>query len=245
MAHTDIPLQNDLLLRSLRGECVERPPVWMMRQAGRYLPDFGKLRGKYTFVERCRNPEIATEIAVMTVDQIGVNAAIIFSDILVVPQAMGQVVEMNEGAGPVLPDPIRGVTDLDHLHVPDVQETLGYVFEALRLTRQKLAGRVPLIGFARVPWTLLCYMVEDAGLKTFDIARAFYLQQPALAQRLLRMLTDTTIAYLTDQVAAGADCVQIFDSWGGLLSPADFAPWSQPWLVEIASALRECPLQPE
>ncbi|ASZ14294.1 uroporphyrinogen decarboxylase [Chitinophaga pendula] len=236
-------LKNDLLLKALRGEATTRTPVWMMRQAGRYLPDYIKLRDKYSFFERCQNPELATEITVMPVDQVGVDAAIIFSDILVVPQAMGMEVQLIEKLGPLLPSPVKGAADLERLCVPDVQDTLHYVFDALRLTKQTLAGRVPLIGFAGAPWTLLCYMVQGKGSKTFDEAKAFCYTQPAVAHQLLQMITDTTIAYLKAQVAAGADCVQIFDSWGGLLSPEDFETFSLQYIRQITAALKDvCPV---
>lgn len=236
-------LKNDLLLRALRGESTERTPVWMMRQAGRYLPDYIKLREKYSFFERCQTPELATEITVMPVDQVGVDAAIIFSDILVVPQAMGLEVQLIEKTGPFLPAPIKGAADLERVHVPDVKDTLHYVFDALRLTKQTLAGRVPLIGFAGAPWTLLCYMVQGKGSKTFDEAKGFCFQQPEVAHQLLQMLTDTTIAYLKEQVAAGADCVQLFDSWGGLLSPEDFETFSLRYIRQIVAALKDvCPV---
>jgi uroporphyrinogen decarboxylase len=232
-------LKNDLLLRALRQEKVERPPVWMMRQAGRYLPDYMKLKEKYSFFERCQKPELATEITVQPVDQIGVDAAIIFSDILVVPQAMGLEVQMVEGKGPFLPDPVKHYDDLKKLRVPDVNESLGYVFDALRLTKKTLDGRVPLIGFAGAPWTLLCYMVQGKGSKTFDEAKAFCFTQPETAHRLLQMITDTTIAYLKGQAKAGADVVQLFDSWGGLLSPLDFEVFSLQYIRQIINALKE------
>ena len=236
-------IQNDLFLRALKGEALERVPVWMMRQAGRYLPDYLVLKAKYSFFERCQNPELATEITVMPIDQIGMDAAIIFSDILVVPQAMGMVVEMHEGKGPLLPEPLRTSGDIAKLVEPDVNETLGYVFEALKHTKQALAGRVPLIGFAGSPWTLFCYMVEGKGSKTFDVAKSFCFQHPELSRRVLDMITDTTIAYLKGQVLAGADCVQVFDSWGGLLGPEDFTVWSLPYLQRITTALKEdCPV---
>src|SRR5258708_18860206 len=212
-------LKNDLLLRTLRGENTERPPVWMMRQAGRYLPDYMKLKEKYSFFERCQTPELATEITIQPVEQVGVDAAIIFSDILVVPQAMGMEVQMVEGKGPFLPDPVRQIKDLDKLHLPDVEEKLGYVFDALRLTKKTLDGRVPLIGFAGAPWTLLCYMVQGKGSKTFDEAKAFCYTQPETAHRLLQMITDTTIAYLKDKPKAGAHAVQTCDPCRGLLGP--------------------------
>lgn len=232
-------LKNDLLLKALRGEYVDRPPVWMMRQAGRYLPDYMKLKEKYSFFERCQKPELAAEITIQPVEQVGVDAAIIFSDILVVPQAMGMEVQMIEGKGPLLPEPIKQYSDIDKLHIPNVDETLGYVFDALALTKRILAGRVPLIGFAGAPWTLLCYMVQGKGSKTFDEAKAFCFTQPETAHHLLQMLTDTTIAYLKGQAKAGADVVQVFDSWGGLLSPKDFEEFSLQYIRQIIEALKD------
>lgn len=232
-------LQNDLLLRTLRGETTERTPVWMMRQAGRYLPDYMKLKEKYSFFERCQTPALAAEITIQPVDQVGVDAAIIFSDILVVPQAMGMEVQMIEGKGPILPDPIKNYSALEKLVIPDVNEKLGYVFDALRLTKKELNGRVPLIGFAGAPWTLLCYMVQGKGSKTFDDAKIFCYTQPETAHRLLQMITDTTIDYLQGQAAAGADIVQLFDSWGGLLSPDDFENFSMQYIRQIVSALKD------
>ncbi len=232
-------LKNDLLLKALRKERTERPPVWMMRQAGRYLPDYIKLKEKYSFFERCQRPELAAEITLQPVEQVGVDAAIIFSDILVVPQAMGLEVQMIEGKGPYLPNPVKQQADLSRLHIPDVQDSLSYVFDALRLTKKMLDGRVPLIGFAGAPWTLLCYMVQGKGSKTFDEARAFCFTQPETAHQLLQMITDTTIAYLKEQVKAGADVVQVFDSWGGLLSPADFEEFSLRYIRQIIAALKD------
>lgn len=232
-------LQNDLLLRTLRGEKTERTPVWMMRQAGRYLPDYMALKAKYSFFERCERPELATEITIQPVEQVGVDAAIIFSDILVVPQAMGLEVQMVEGKGPLLPNPIKQYSDLKRIIVPDVNEKLGYVFDALRLTKKELNGRVPLIGFAGAPWTILCYMVQGKGSKTFDEAKAFCYTQPETAHALLQQITDTTIAYLKGQVQAGADVIQIFDSWGGLLSPGDFENLSLKYIRQIVKALKD------
>lgn len=232
-------LRNDLILRVLRGETTDRVPVWMMRQAGRYLPDYVKLRNRYSFFERCRTPELAAEITIQPVEQVGVDAAIIFSDILVVPQAMGMEVQLVESKGPWLPEPIRQAADIERLVVPDVEEGLGYVFEALRLTKSYLGGAVPLIGFAGAPWTLLCYMVQGQGSKTFDGAKAFCYTQPHAAHRLLQLITDTTIAYLKGQARAGADLVQIFDSWGGLLSPEDFETWSLRYIRQIVAALKD------
>jgi uroporphyrinogen decarboxylase len=232
-------MQNDLLLRTLRGEKTERTPVWMMRQAGRYLPQYMVLREKYGFFERCQTPELACEITLQPVDIIGVDAAILFSDILVVPQAMGLEVQLIESKGPFLPDPIKTANDMARVRVPDVNETLGYVFDAIKLIKQELNGRVPLIGFAGSPWTLLCYMVQGKGSKTFDEAKAFCYTQPETAHLLLQMITDTTIEYLKAQVKAGADTVQLFDSWGGLLSPEDFENISLRYMRQIVAALKD------
>jgi len=232
-------MNNDLFLRALRGERTPRPPVWMMRQAGRYLPEYRVLRERYGFFERCQTPELACEITLQPVDLIGVDAAILFSDILVVPQAMGLEVQMVENKGPYLPDPVRTEKDLQRVHVPDAKETLHYVFDAIRLTKKELNGRVPLIGFAGAPWTLLCYMVQGKGSRTFDEARAFCFQQPQLAQRLLEMITDTTIAYLREQARAGADAVQVFDSWAGILGPAEYEAFSLRHIKRIVAALKD------
>jgi uroporphyrinogen decarboxylase len=231
-------LKNDLLLKALRGEAVERPPVWMMRQAGRYLPDYIKLREKYDFFTRVQTPELATEITLQPIDQVGVDAAIIFSDILVIPQAMGVEVLMEEGKGPSLPRTVKTQADIDSLITTGVEESLGYMYAALKLTKKELNGRVPLIGFAGAPWTILCYMVEGKGSKTWDKAKQFAYTQPALAHQLLQKITDITINYLIEQVKAGADTVQVFDSWAGSLSPADFKTYAQPYLFQIATALK-------
>ncbi len=232
-------LKNDLLLRTLKGELTSRPPVWMMRQAGRYLPEYMVLREKYGFFERCQTPELACEITLQPIDIVGVDAAILFSDILVVPQAMGLEVQLVESKGPWLPDPVKTEKDLQRVRVPDVYETLQYVFDAIRLIKKELNGRVPLIGFAGAPWTILCYMVQGKGSKTFDEAKAFCYTQPELAAKLLQMITDTTIAYLKAQVKAGADTVQVFDSWGGLLGPDDFEQISLKYIRQIVAALKD------
>jgi uroporphyrinogen decarboxylase len=232
-------LKNDLILRALRGENVERPPVWMMRQAGRYLPDYLKLKAKYDFFARVQTPELATEITLQPVDQVGVDAAIIFSDILVIPQAMGVEVLMEEGKGPSLPNVIKTQQDIDALRIDGVEESLKYVTDALSLTKRELNGRVPLIGFAGAPWTILCYMVEGKGSKTWDKAKQFAYTQPELAHQLLQKITGITINYLKAQAKAGADLVQVFDSWAGSLSPADFKAYAQPYLTQIADALKD------
>ncbi|HVK97488.1 MAG TPA: uroporphyrinogen decarboxylase [Flavisolibacter sp.] len=226
-----------LLLRALRKEKVERPPVWMMRQAGRYLPDYIKLREKYDFFTRCQTPELATEITLQPIDQVGVDAAIIFSDILVIPQAMGVEVLMEEGKGPLLPKTIKNQQDVDALNTENAEEHLKYVMDALALTKKELNGRVPLIGFAGAPWTILCYMVEGKGSKTWDKAKQFAYTEPQLAHQLLQKITDITIDYLKAQVRAGADTVQVFDSWAGSLSPEDFKTYAQPYLIQISDAV--------
>ena len=234
-----MPLKNDLLLRALRQEKVERPPVWMMRQAGRYLPDYMKLRAKYDFFTRVQTPELAAAITLQPVEQVGVDAAIIFSDILVIPQAMGLEVLMEEGKGPSLPNVIKTQKDIDALITDDVEDKLSYVTKALTLTKQELNGRVPLIGFAGAPWTILCYMVEGKGSKTWEKAKQFCYLQPELAHQLLQKITDTTISYLKAQAKAGADVLQIFDSWSGTLGPADFKLFAQPYLLQIANAVKD------
>jgi len=203
------------------------------------LPDYMKLRAKYDFFTRVQTPELATEITLQPIQQIGVDAAIIFSDILVIPQAMGVTVLMEEGKGPLLPNVIKTQTDIDALVTDNIAEELNYVTKALALTKQELNGRVPLIGFAGAPWTILCYMVEGKGSKTWDKAKQFCFTQPHLAHQLLQKITDATIGYLKAQAKAGADVLQVFDSWSGCLSPCDFKLFAQPYLIQIADALKD------
>lgn len=230
-------IKNDLYLRALRGEVVERPPVWMMRQAGRYLPEFIALRDKYDFFTRCQTPELAAEITVQPIRRFPLDAAILFSDILVVPQAMGIDFKMKESVGPWLETPIRTKKQVEEIHVPDVNDTLSYVFDSIDITIEKLAGEVPLIGFAGSPWTILCYCVEGKGSKAFDIAKSFCFQQPEVAHQLLQKITDTTIAYLKRKVEKGVSAVQVFDSWGGMLSPEDYREFSWKYINQIVEAL--------
>ena len=232
-------MKNDLFLRALKGETVERPPVWMMRQAGRYLPDFMKLKAKYDFFTRCRTPELATEITVMPIEQVGTDAAILFSDILVVPQAMNVPFEMKAGVGPWLENPVRTAADVNKVVVPDVEEELGYVMDAIRMTKAELDGEVPLIGFAGSPWTILCYTVEGQGSKSFDKAKGFCFSQPEAAHALLQKMTDTTIKYLKAKVRNGVDAVQVFDSWGGMLAPKDYEEFSWRYIQQIVDALKD------
>jgi len=232
-------IKNDLFLRALKGEIVDRPPVWMMRQAGRFLPEFMAIRDKYDFFTRCQTPELASEITVQPIRRFGMDAAILFSDILVIPQAMNIPFEMKEGLGPYLPNPIRSQKDVDETIVPNIDETLGYVMDAIKLTKEMLNNEIPLIGFAGSPWTILCYCVQGQGSKTFDKAKEFCFTQPIAAHTLLQKITDTTIAYLKEKVKAGVDVVQIFDSWGGMLSPTDYQEFSWKYIKQIIDALKD------
>lgn len=231
-------IKNDLFLKALKGETVERPPVWMMRQAGRYLPEFMAIKEKYDFFTRCQTPELASEITVQPIRRYGMDAAILFSDILVIPQAMNIHVEMKPNFGPYLPNPIRSQKDLDSVIVPDIQDSLGYVMDAIKATKEKLEDEVPLIGFAGSPWTILCYCVQGQGSKTFDKAKELCFTQPLVAHELLQKITDTTIAYLKAKVRAGVNAVQVFDSWGGMLSPVDYQEFSWQYIQQIIDALK-------
>lgn len=237
------PLKNDLLLRAAKGEPVERTPVWLMRQAGRILPEYRKVRNSLSgFKELVTTPELAAEVTIQPVDILGVDAAIIFSDILVIPEAMGLDYEMIEKTGPVFPKTIDSAADISALSTGDVSESLGYVAEAIRLTKKELAGRVPLIGFAGAPWTIFCYMTEGKGSKTFSKARKMLYTSPEQAERLLEMITDTTIKYLKVQIAAGADIVQVFDSWAGILGPQQYEDFSLKYIRKICDAINEVPI---
>lgn len=232
-------LKNDLFLRALKGEIVSRPPVWMMRQAGRYLPSFMKLKNKYDFFTRCQTPELACEITMMPIRQIGLDAAIIFSDILVVPQAMGIKVEMKNNFGPYIEHPISNKHDIESLDINNVEERLDYVFRAVYLTKKALDNEVPLIGFAGSPWTILCYMVQGSGSKNFAIAKNFCFKNPELAHLLLEKITFVTIRYLKKKILSGVDAIQLFDSWGGVLSHSDYQIFSYPYIKQISDALKE------
>jgi len=211
----------------------------MMRQAGRYLPEFMKIKEKYDFFTRCQTPELASEITVQPIRRYGMDAAILFSDILVIPQAMQIAVQMKPDFGPYLPNPIRSQKDVDRVLVPDVYEELDYVMQAITATKEKLQDEIPLIGFAGSPWTILCYCVQGQGSKTFDKAKEFCFTQPVAAHNLLQKITDTTIAYLKAKVKAGVNAVQIFDSWGGMLSPNDYKEFSWYYIQQIIDALKE------
>lgn len=234
-------LKNDLLLRAAKGETIERTPVWLMRQAGRILPEYRKVRESVSgFIELAQTPELAAEVTIQPVDLLGVDAAIIFSDILVIPEAMGLPYEMVEKRGPLFPKTVRSESDLKKLHVSDGSE-LQYVTDAIRITKRELNGRVPLIGFAGAPWTIFSYMVEGHGSKTFSAAREMLYTQPAFSHQLLQMITDSTIHYLKAQIEAGAQLVQIFDSWAGILGPKQYAEFSIPYIAQICDAITSVP----
>lgn len=234
--------QNDLILRAAKGEKVERVPVWLMRQAGRILPEYRATRSRAkNFIEFVKNPELACEVTIQPVDILGVDAAIIFSDILVIPEAMGLPYQMIEAKGPNFEKTIQSQKDIDDLRIADAGD-LNYVIEAIKLTKKGLNNRVPLIGFAGAPWTLMAYMVEGSGSKTFSQAKKFLYQEPALAHQLLEKITQSTINYLKGQVAAGADMIQIFDSWAGVLGPDQYRLFSLQYISKICDAL--APLVP-
>lgn len=237
-------LKNDLLIRTAKGEEVERPPVWLMRQAGRILPQYRAIRNRLSgFKELVETPELAAEVTIQPVDELDVDAAIIFSDILVIPEVMGLPYEMVEKKGPRFPEVIQSAKDVDRLLEGEkAAADLNYVYEALKITKRELAGRVPLIGFAGAPWTIFCYMVEGQGSKTFSKAKKLLYQEPELAHRLLDKITETTIAYLQQKVKAGADLIQVFDSWAGILSPVQYRRFALPCIAKIASSIQEVPV---
>ena len=232
-------IKNPLFLKALKGETVSRPPVWIMRQAGRYLPEFMVLKNKYDFFTRCQTPELAAEITMMPIKKIGVDAAILFSDILVIPQAMGVNVEMKNNFGPYIEFPVQSKADVINLNTQNVEDRLNYVFEAIRLSKEALNDEIPLIGFAGSPWTILCYMVQGSGSRNFDKAKNFCFKNPELAQMLLSKITMITIEYLKLKIEAGVDAVQIFDSWGGVLSHSDYQLFSFPYIQQITAALNK------
>lgn len=238
-----MPEKNTLLLQALAGEDTARPPVWVMRQAGRILPEYRAVRSQLSgFKELVETPERACEVTLQPVDLLGVDAAILFSDILVVPEAMGLPYELIEKVGPRFPETIGSRADLNRLHAVEPEEHLGYVMEAMRMTRKALDGRVPLIGFAGAPWTIFCYMIEGGGSKEWSRARRMLRSDPALAEDLLDRITDATIAYLNAQVAAGAQVLQLFDSWAGALDAGMFERYSLPRLRRICASVKGAPL---
>jgi uroporphyrinogen decarboxylase len=231
-------LQNDLLLRALLREPTPRRPIWLMRQAGRYLPEYRATRTRAGgFLEMCTNPEIACEITLQPVDRYPLDAAILFSDILTIPNAMNLGLEFEAGEGPKFERPVRTTADIDKLGVPDPGVELKYVTDAVARVRRELRGRIPLIGFAGSPWTVATYMVEGGGSKTFGIIKRMMYEAPRELHRLLDLLAKATILYLNAQIAAGAQAVMVFDTWGGVLTPAQYEEFSLRYMAQIVDAL--------
>lgn len=236
-------LNNDLLLRAARGEKTERTPVWLMRQAGRILPEYRAVRESVSgFIELAQTPELAAEVTVQPVDILEVDAAIIFSDILVIPEAMNLPYQMAEKRGPWFPKTVSSVSDLPSLKIVDGNTDLAYVIEAIKISKNRLNGRVPLIGFAGAPWTIFAYMVEGSGSKTFSKARGVLYTDSSFSHQLLDMITQSTISYLKAQIKAGADLVQIFDSWAGILPPNHYQEYSLKYIAAICNAITEVPV---
>jgi len=229
---------NTTFLKACRGEEVPYTPIWIMRQAGRYLPEYHTVRSKGSFLDLCKTPENAAEVTLQPVDILGVDAAILFSDILVPLEPMGMKLEFIESRGPVLSNPIRSQQEVDALRIPEPEEDLPYVLETIRILRRELAQKVPLIGFSGAPFTLATYMIEGGSSRNFWNTKKMMYQAPELYAALLDKITDCTIAYLKAQTSAGAQALQIFDSWAGALAPCDFKEFAIPYVQRIIAALR-------
>ncbi len=237
---TAATFSNNRLIRALRRESVDRTPIWIMRQAGRYLPEYRATREKAgSFVNLCRTPELACEVTLQPLERYELDAAIIFSDILVIPDAMGLGLELVESVGPVFQRPIAAVSDISRLRAPDPLDELGYVMDAVRLTAQSLGGKVPLIGFCGSPWTLAVYMIEGRSKTNFDKIRSFARQHPGPLQGMLEMLAESAAAYLIAKAHAGASALMIFDTWGGLLDTGQYLTFSLPYMQHIVNAVAE------
>ncbi|KAL6264768.1 hypothetical protein P5V15_004866 [Pogonomyrmex californicus] len=232
-------LKNDRILKAARGQPVDRVPVWVMRQAGRYLPEFREVRSRHDFFSICQTPELACQVTLQPIKRFDLDASIIFSDILVIPQAMGLKVEMTPGVGPVLPQPLADPDDLTRLVRPNVDEVLKYVADAITLTRHELDGKVPLIGFTGAPWTLMGYMVEGGGSSTMAKARSWLYKYSETSHKLLQMITDVIVDYLVMQVKAGAQLLQVFESNGNYLDDALFMNYSFKYLKQISERVRK------
>jgi uroporphyrinogen decarboxylase len=231
-------IENDIFLRACKRLPVERTPVWIMRQAGRYLPEYRKVREKADFLTLCKTPELAAEVTIQPVDIIGVDAAIIFSDILVIPEAMGMELELIESKGPIFSHPVRNEADLKSLNKIDPVKDLKFVMDAVSLTKKELNNRVPIIGFSGSPWTLMTYMVEGHGSKNFANVKKLIFNNPGLAHRLLNILSDSVADYLSAKIQAGVNAVQIFDTWGGILSPNDFKEFSLKYISKVIDGIK-------
>ena len=231
-------LKNDTFLRALMREPVDYTPVWMMRQAGRYLPEYRETRAKAgSFMDLCRAPELACEVTIQPLDRFPLDAAILFSDILTIPDAMGLGLSFAEGEGPQFARPVRTAADIDAIAVPDPEDELRYVMDAVTLIRKELDGRVPLIGFSGAPWTLATYMIEGASAKNFAHSKALMFDQPNLMHKLLGKVAESVTSYLNAQIARGAQAVMVFDTWGGVLTPSDFREFSLRYMERIVEGL--------
>lgn len=236
------PLKNDLFLRALLKQPVERTPIWMMRQAGRYLPEYREVRAKAgSFMQLCTNPELACEVTLQPLDRFKFDAAILFSDILTIPDAMGLGLSFAEGEGPQFAHPVRTAADVAKLPVPDPEAELRYVIDAVRLIKTNLQGRVPLIGFSGSPWTLATYMVEGKSSKSFQKVKSMMFEEPKLMHQMLDTLAQSVAAYLNAQIAAGADAVMVFDTWGGMLSHDDYLEFSLRYAQQVRQLLNTQP----
>ena len=232
-------LKNDTLIRALLRQPVDRTPVWIMRQAGRYLPEYLKIRTEAgSFMNLCQTPELACEVTMQPLRRFKLDAAILFSDILTIPDVMGMNLYFEEGKGPKFANPITSSSDIRKLPRPDVGESLAYVMDAVSMVRRELDGKVPLIGFSGSPWTLFTYMIEGGSSKTFSKSKKLIYQEPALAHMLLAKLADTVTDYLNLQIESGAQIIQIFDTWGGVLSARAFKEFSLRYLTRIVSGLK-------
>lgn len=230
-------LQNDLFIKAALSQQVERPPVWMMRQAGRFMPEYWEIKNKYSFLEMCKTPEIAADVTMLPVDLLGIDAAILFSDILVTGEAMGGDLSFEQGVGPRFSNPVRTWKDAENLSV-DCLDKLQYVADAIRVIQQRLDGRIPLIGFAGAPFTILSYLVEGGSSRDFKLTKLMLNNEPELAHLILQKIADLTIAYLNMQIDAGVNAVQLFDSWANALSWNDYHTFSHKYNKHILANLK-------
>jgi len=228
---------NDTFLKACRGEQTDYTPIWIMRQAGRYLPEYQKIRGKVTFLELCKSPELCVEVTLQPIDILGVDAAILFSDILILMEAMGAPLEFHEGRGPVFPKTFRDEKSINNLLIPDPDDATHFVMETIRLLRKEL--KVPLIGFAGAPFTCATYLIEGGSSKVFWETKKMMFTRPELFHKLMEKITESTILYLQAQARAGAQALQIFDSWAGVLAPHDFSTFALPYVQKIIASLQQ------
>ncbi|MGL1931899.1 MAG: uroporphyrinogen decarboxylase [Desulfotalea sp.] len=228
---------NTTFLKACRGEKTDYTPIWMMRQAGRYLPEYQKVRGKVSFLELCKSPELCVEVTLQPIDILNMDAAILFSDILILMEAMGAKLEFHDGRGPVFPEPIKTQADLDRLIIPDADDSTSFVMDTIKLLRKEL--KVPLIGFAGAPFTCATYLIEGGSSKVFWETKKMMFTQPELFHGIMEKITEATILYLQAQARAGAQALQIFDSWAGILAPCDFEVYALPYVKRIIASLKQ------